>query len=168
MRFAPTHKGTHVNPTNPQGGHQHPTEPPTEHDGKIALREHAIDKAYAARTRHGPTIDLASIHSILEDRELVRFPVRVLFDARDLQPGEFAHAHPVGAHPRDGFILFVHPSLQHRDDVLPAALAYHIPPINYGDIADADDCLVFGAALLGLSVDAYYQRLCELADSLNV
>ncbi len=147
---------------------QHPTDQPTEHDGKIALREHAIDKAYAARTRFGPTIDLAAINQIIESRDIVRFPVRVVFDARDLEPGEFAHAQPVGSHPSEGFLLLVHPSLEHRHDVLPAAIAYHIPPINYGDIADADDCLVFGAALLGLSVDAYYEHLCELADSLNV
>lgn len=143
-----------------------PSHIPTESDGRIALREHAIDKAYAARTRHGPTIDQAAILRILDDRALVRFPVRVLFDAKDLNPGEFAHARTVSTHPRDGFILNVHPSLEGRDDALPAAIAYHIPPINYGDIADADDCLAFGAALLGLSVDAYYARLCELADSL--
>ncbi len=150
--------------SSPKSAQQHPT----PHDGKIALREHAIDKAYAARTRFGPVIDLAAINQIIEDRELVRFPVRVVFDARDLEPGEFAHAQPVGTHPGEGFLLLVHPSLEHRHDVLPAAIAYHIPPINYGDIADADDCLVFGAALLGLSVDAYYEHLCELADSLNV
>ena len=140
---------------------------PTEQDGRIALREHAIDKAYAARTRHGPTVDLAAIRRIVEDREIVRFPVRIVFDARGLEAGEFAHAQPVGTHPSEGFMLLVHPSLEHREDVLPGAIAYHIPPINYGDIAEADDCLVFGAALLGLSVDAYYERLCELADSLG-
>ena len=140
---------------------------PTEQDGRIALREHAIDKAYAARTRHGPTVDLAAIQRIVEDREIVRFPVRIVFDARGLEAGEFAHAQPVGTHPSEGFMLLVHPSLEHREHVLPAAIAYHIPPINYGDIAEADDCLVFGAALLGLSVDAYYERLCELADSLG-
>lgn len=140
---------------------------PTAHDGKIALREHAIDKAYAARARFGPTIDLAAIQGIIDDRELIRFPVRIVYDARGLEPGEFAHAQPVGLHPRDGFILYVHPTLEHREDTLPCAIAYHLPPVNYGDIADADDCLVFGAALLGLSVDVYYERLCELADSLS-
>lgn len=139
---------------------------PTADDGRIALREHAIDKAYVARTRHGPTFSLGAMTRVLADRELVRFPVKIVYDARTLEPGEFANAQPVGAHPRDGFILYIHPSLEHREDVLPDAIAYHIPPINYGDIIDSDDCLVYGAALLGLSVDSYYERLCTLADSL--
>ncbi len=46
-------------------------------------------------------------------------------------------------------------------------IAYHIPVINYGTIVEALDAELFGATLLGLEVEAYYQALCELADALG-
>ncbi len=140
---------------------------PGEHDGKRALRDHVLDRARIARAKFGPEIGGDSMLRLLDDREIVRYPVAVRFDALGLQPGEFAHAEQVGAHPREGFTLFVHPLLRARPDALPLVMAYHVPPINYGDIAEPEDCEAFGAALLNLPVAEYYRRLCEIADSLG-
>jgi hypothetical protein len=60
----------------------------------------------------------------------------------------------------------VHPSIEARRDLWPLVLAYYVPPVNYGDIADAEECELFGAAVLGMEVEEYYERLCSLADSL--
>ncbi len=139
---------------------------PNEHDGRIALREHVLDRARRARERHGPVIDALSIIEILEDREIVRYPVGLRFDASGLQKGEFAHAEPLGEHPREGFCVWVHPAFEGRDDALPLIVAYHIPTVNYGDIVESADCEAFGATLLALDVEVYYQRLCALADSI--
>lgn len=135
-------------------------------DGKRALRDHVLERAHLARRKHGPIIDDTAIMRILDDREIVRYPVGVRFDADALQAGEFAHAQPLGDHPKQGFCLFVHPSFEPRRDMWPLLIAYHIPPVNYGDITEPEDCEAFGAALLGLDVEAYYTLLCEAADSL--
>lgn len=139
---------------------------PTEHDAKAGLRDHVLERARAARERHGPIIDDAAILRVLDDRTVVRYPTGVRFDASPLRAGEFAWAAPLGEHPKDGFCLFVHPIFERRRDLWPLLIAYHIPPINYGDIASAEDCEAFGAALLGLDVEAYYDELCALADAL--
>lgn len=138
----------------------------TERDGRVALSDHVLERARKARERYGPFIDDAKIMRILDDREIVRYPVGVRFDSTPLQSGEFAYAMPLGEHPRDGFCLFIHSSFVEQRDLWPALIAYHIPPINYGDIADAEDCELFGATLLGLDVNAYYMLLCEVADSI--
>jgi hypothetical protein len=137
---------------------------PTEHDGRAALRDHLLVKADAARARHGPIIDDAGIMRLLNDHECVRYPTGVRFDASPLQPGEFAHAMPLGEHPRDGFCLFIHPVFKPLRDLWPLLIAYFIPPINYGDIAAPEDCELFGAALLGLDAEIYYGILCDAAD----
>lgn len=138
----------------------------TEHDGRSALRDHLLEKAAAARARYGPMVGAAAIMRLLDDRDFVRYPVGVRFDAGGLEAGEFACAVPLGDHPSRGFCLFVHPMFEAQPHLLPLLIAYHIAPINYGDIAAADDCEQFGAALLGMDVEAYYQSLCGAADSL--
>lgn len=140
---------------------------PSEQDGKRALRDHVLERAHVARARFGPKIDADATLRMLDDRTIVRYPVTIRFDALGLQPGEFAHAEQQGAHPKDGFVLFIHPTLEARPDLVPLVVAYHVPPINYGDIAEPDDCEAFGAALLNLPVAEYYRRLCEIADSLG-
>jgi hypothetical protein len=38
--------------------------------------------------------------------------------------------------------------------------------INYGSIVETPEAELYGATLLGLEVEAYYQALCELADAM--
>jgi hypothetical protein len=111
-------------------------------------------------------MDADAMLRILDDREIVRYPVGVRFDALELEPGEFANLVALGEHPRQGFCLFVHPSIELRRDLWPLVLAYYVPPVNYGEIADAEECELFGAALLGMDIEEYYERLCSLSDSL--
>ncbi len=137
----------------------------TEQDGHRALRDHILEKATAARTAHGPMIDADAIMRVLDDRTVVRYPVGVRFDGAPLETGEFGQALPLGEHPSKGFCLFLHPMFEAMPEVWAMLIAYHIPPINYGDIAGPEDCEAFGATLVGMDVEEYYERLCELADS---
>ena len=139
----------------------------TESDAKLALRDHLAEKARTARAKHGFYIDFGTITKILSDSTLVRYPTGIRFDASSLVPGEFAAAVPLGDHPSKGFCIFIHPSLQNRQDLLPYVIAYHIPPINYADMASPEDCECFGATLLGITEDDYYNTLCDIADSLT-
>lgn len=141
-------------------------ERPTEQDGRITLRDHLLDKAAEARRRAGGEVDGLAILRLLDDRAVVRYPTGVRFDSGPLRPGEFAHAVPLGEHPREGFCVFVHHAFHNRPETWAPLIAYHIPPINYGDIVTAEDCEQFGAALVGMDVETYYLGLCALVDSI--
>ncbi|MCA9309946.1 MAG: hypothetical protein KDA21_02005 [Phycisphaerales bacterium] len=138
----------------------------TEQDGRTALRTHVEQKASEARLRNGLYIDAEQIIRMLDDRAVVRYPVGIRFEAEPLEPGEFAWPMPLGDHPAAGFCLFIHPWFESQPQVWPLLIAYHIPTINYGDIASHQDAELYGATLLGMSPDEYYQAICELVDSL--
>ena len=139
---------------------------PTEDDARVALHAHLVECANEARLRHGLYIDFDTFKRILDDRKVVRYPTQLVFDADPLEPGQFAHAEQIGERPSEGFRLSIHPYFKSQPDVIPLLAAYHIAPINYGDIAAEPECELFGATLVGLDVEAYYQALCELADSI--
>jgi hypothetical protein len=137
-----------------------------EGEARAAFREHVKAKAAAARLKYGLSIDAEAIRRMLSDAEVVRYPTTLEFDATPLQPHEFACPQPLGFHAGDGYCLFVHPHFRRQPENLPLLVAYHIPTINYGGIAEAEHAELYGATLLGLEVETYYRALCELADSI--
>src|SRR3990172_3188088 len=137
-----------------------------EAEARAAFGEHLGRKAEAARLKYGFYVDAEVIREMLEDPEVVRYPVAIDYDAEALLPGEFAWAQPLGFHPSDGFRLVVHPWFRRQPENLPLLVAYHIPAINYGPIVEPPHAELFGATLLGLDVETYYRALCELADSI--
>lgn len=139
---------------------------PSPEDAQRSLREHVVAKAAEARLRRGGLIDREVMWRLLEDRAVVRYPLGVRFDAEPLKPGEFACLEVLGDRPSDGFCLYVHPAFEREDDLLPLLVAYYIPSVNYGDVASHVEAELFGATLLGLDVDEYYQTLCRAADSI--
>jgi hypothetical protein len=140
---------------------------PTAEDAMEALRAHVVDRALHARTKHGPEMDGAAIRAMLADTECVRFPTRIRFDGSELLPGEFAHASCRGESLSDGFDLAIHPHFVGREEDLPLLAAYHVVAINWLDVASHEEAELYGAALLGLEVDEYYERLCALADEVG-
>ena len=134
--------------------------------GNEALCEHVVRSASEARLRYGLYIDFETVEKMLLDPKVVRHPTTVRFDSKRLESGEFAHAEPVGDAPSDGFCLVIHPWFEDQTEILSLLVAYHIPSINYGPVATVEHAELFGATLLGMDVDAYYQALCELADSI--
>ena len=138
---------------------------PTESDARQALRDHLIEKATSARSRSGPIIDGAGILRVLADLGAVRYPVQLGFSAARLLPGEFAFAEQLAEHPSAGFRLHVHPCFETHRELWPAIIAYHIPPINYGEVVSEEDCEAFASTLLGMGRDEYYTLICRLADS---
>ncbi|CAG0961198.1 hypothetical protein PHYC_00736 [Phycisphaerales bacterium] len=138
----------------------------TEADARRSLHDHLLEKAARARERYGPRIDADAILKILSDPDFIRYPTGIRFDSAGLEPGEFGYPMPLGDHPSRGFCLVLHPSFEHRRQLWPTLIAYHIPPINYGEIASPEDCEQFAAALLGVDIDTYYDTLCSLVDSI--
>ena len=157
--MAPNQPGTHAT---------RDTRPPrvTAEDGLRALRDHVVETAQRARQRYGGRIDDAAMRRMLSDERVVRYPVELRFDAQPLEPGEFAYVEPIGTHPAQGFVLYVHPRFRDRPDLLPLLIAYHLVRVNYGNVATYEEAELFGSTLLGLDRDAYYERLCDAADEI--
>ncbi len=63
--------------------------------------------------------------------------------------------------------MFVHPFFITHLPEVPFLVLYQLVTVNYGEFASGDDAVTFGAAALGLAEDAYYERLCELVDSIS-
>ncbi|MCA9544935.1 MAG: hypothetical protein KC613_11115 [Myxococcales bacterium] len=130
--------------------------------GRNALRQHLLSVAERAASRHGPHWDGAALAAVLDDREVVRFPTTVAFEARGLTPGTFGRT--VWAEDLRRCTLHVHPHFQGHPE-LPLLVLYLVPTISYGRMPTADDCLAFGAMALGLHEDEYHARLCALTDA---
>ncbi len=133
---------------------------------KQAFHEHLVEKATAARFKYGLYIDTDAVLKMLDDETVVRYPTTLVFDASPLQPHEFAYPQPIGFHASDGYALCLHPYFRPQRELWPLLIAYHVPVINYGSIVETPEAELYGATLLGMEVEAYYQALCELADAM--
>ena len=139
----------------------------TADDARQSLTDHVATKGAEVRAKFGPVIGWAELLQILEDRDAVRYPCEIAFDAEPLQPGELAHPVAKGETPEEGYTIYVHPvyKLQFRE--IPYLVLYQLVLVNYGDFASAEDAETFGAAVLGLPKDEYYNTLCELANQVG-
>jgi hypothetical protein len=137
----------------------------TLEDGQEALRTHVVDCAVTIRELYGPAVTPEALQKILADDRCVRFPTRIVFDDEPLGEGMFAVARPVGD--ESSWEVIVHPAFEDRPIYLPALVLYHLVTVNYGEFASYEDAEVFGATVLGMDQEAYYQLLCRLADELE-
>jgi len=131
-----------------------------------SLNAHVAAKGAEIRAKYGPDVGWEKLLQILGDRSYVRYPCEIIFSAAPLQPEEFAHPVPKGAHPEDGFTLFVHPLFEAEREQLAVLIFYQLVAVNYGEFASPDDAVTFGAAALGLAEADYYRTVCEMADRL--
>ena len=143
------------------------SEQPSTNETRQSLHDHAAEKGRSIYAKYGPRIGWPELLRILDDKSAVRYPCRIVFEAKELQAGEFAHAQPVGSQPEDGFTLYVHPWFESQLEKVPYLVLYHLVTVNYGPFASADDAETFGANALGLSKDDYYQSLCAMADEIT-
>ena len=138
----------------------------TADDARQSLNAHVAAKGAEIRAKYGPDIGWDKLLLILGDRSCVRYPCEIVFSADQLEPEEFAHPVPKGAHPEDGFTLFVHPRFESGREQLAVLVFYQLVAVNYGEFASPDDAVTFGASALGLAEDDYYRIVCEQADRL--
>jgi hypothetical protein len=139
---------------------------PTAEGARQSLSAHVAARGAEIRGKYGPRVGWPELQRILADRDCVRYPCELVFDAGPLMPGEAAHPEQKGERPEDGFTLFVHPYFSVNPDRVPAIALYQIVVVNYGIFASPDDAETFGAAVLGISRDEYYAQLCELTDEI--
>ena len=137
-------------------------------DVRQSLNAHVAVKGREIQLKYGPSIGWAELARLLEDRECVRYPCGIEFDAGPLQSGEFAYPAPRSDRPEDGFTIYVHPAFCGRLHQVPALVLYQLVAVNYGEFASAEDAETFGATALGMEPEEYYLLLCELTDSIAV
>ena len=138
--------------------------------GKVlhsAVALHAAEKAKEIRKKYGPTIDYPTLLRIFEDRESIRYPVEIRFVSDGIEPGLFGKTEQVSEDPSDGYIVFLHENFKDRTDVLPVLLLYQSVLVNYDELASANDAEIFGAGVLGMERDDYYELIVELTDGLR-
>ena len=138
----------------------------TLQDARQSLNAHVADKGAELHAKYGPHIGWVELQQILQDRVFVRYPCEVVFEAAQLNPGEFAYPEAKGARPEDGFTIHVHPDFATQLDRVPWLVLYQLVLVNYGEFASADDAETFGAQALGLAKDEYYLALCAVADAI--
>ena len=139
----------------------------TADDARQSLNAHVAIKGAELFQKYGPHIGWKELQQILKDKTCVRYPCEIVFDAAELQPGEMAYPVPKSGQPEDGFTMFVHPFFLTRLDAMPALVLYQLVVVNYGEFASAEDAEAFGANALGISRSQYYEKLCEMADSIE-
>ncbi len=132
--------------------------------GQQSLRDHLLSQAIVAHQKHGP-VTAEKLEALLHDPDCLRHPVRLVFELGEMALHQFAQPEIDWRNrEQDGRVLYLRPALRDRPDLLPLAVAYFIPVINYGDIISDEHCLLYGAALLGMMVEEYYARICALSD----
>ena len=128
------------------------------------LMEHAMEACSRARMRLGGDLTRVNLEQYLADEACVRFPTRIVYSNEGLSPHQFAEPIIESEGPLKQCRLHVHPCFHGRPDVLPYFVAYLAPVINYGPIVTPEICEAYGAHLLGMDPDHFYQRLCTLCD----
>ncbi|MGD2062205.1 MAG: hypothetical protein PVF51_01340 [Nitrospirota bacterium] len=131
-----------------------------------ALLSHAAATGAMLRDRAGGGLDYPRLITLLQDPDVVRFPVHVVFDAQPLQGEELAYPLPVENDPTNGFTMYVHSQLATYLDDATAAILYAVVVVNYGDAATGEVAEAFGAAALGVDREAYYGTICRIADGI--
>ena len=132
--------------------------------GQQSLREHLLAQAVVAHQKHGP-LTADKLDALLHDPDCLRHPVRLVFEFGEMAMHQFAQPDIDWRNTeQDGRVLYVRPLLRDRADLLPLAVAFMIPLINYGNIVTDEHCVTYGATVLGMMEDEYYGALCRLAD----
>ena len=139
----------------------------TPDDVRQSLTAHVAEKAMEIRDKYGPCIGWNELLRILEDRSACRYPCEVVFDAGPLHHGEFAFPVSKGERLEDGFTMCVHPHFATQPERVVRLVLYQLVQVNYGEFASPEDAETFGATVLGISKDEYYQILCEMVDEIR-
>jgi hypothetical protein len=132
--------------------------------GQQSLGEHLRAQAIVAHHKYGPLAG-DDLERFLQDPECLRYPVRLVFEFGEMAMHQFAQPDIDWRNTeKDGRVLYVRPVLRQHPEFLPLAVAYMAPSINYGEIITDRHSLLYGATLLGMMEEEYYQKLCAVSD----
>lgn len=139
--------------------------------GNESLRDHLAAQAVVAHHKYSP-LGFEKLEAFLNDPECVRYPTRLVYEFGDMAPHQFAQPDidwRSSESSGPGRVLYLRPILAqpaNREMIL-HAVAYMVPVINYGEVVTDALCLHYGATLLGLMEDEFYERICAVADTVG-
>jgi hypothetical protein len=139
----------------------------TEQPFDVALCEHARYAAQRARKRLGGPLTADNLQLFLADRECIRYPTTIVYDRSGLEPHQFAQPLYIASKEGLGCELHVDPKLKQMADRLYLVVAYMAAVINYAEAATPDLAEMAGALLTGMHQEAFYEKICEIADSIK-
>lgn len=132
--------------------------------GEESLREHLLAQAAVAQHRYGP-LGFDRLEAFLRDPTCLRYPTRLVFEFGEMAMHQFAQPDlDYRNEAEDGRVLYVRPRLRDHPELVVRAVAYMVPVVNYGEVVGDEECVLYGAALLGRSPDRFYDEVCALAD----
>ncbi len=133
--------------------------------GEDSLRKRLAEQAEYARAKHSP-LGSDKIEALLADPECTRYPTRLVFEIDGMAAHQFAQPEVDYRNPeQDGRVLYLRPMLRERPELVMLAVAYMLPVLNYGEeIVNDSHCLLYGATLLAMNEEEFYQAVCGLAD----
>lgn len=124
-------------------------------------------KASEIRCRYGSDMGWEQIQQVLLDPQITPLPCQISFDSRPLLPGEFAHATPNGESEGPGFVIYLHPQYATQLGRVSYLVLHQWVMACYAGRATVEDAEAFGALVLGLSKEAYFEALCELSGQID-
>lgn len=130
-----------------------------------ALRQHAVSAAARTLERLQGPLTAENLPQFLEDRECLRLPTELQFHGGDLEDHQFAQP---AFHQEEGrryCVLHICPRYSDRPETHPFIIAYMAAAINYSKAATSELCETYGATLMGMEPDAFYEKICEIADT---
>lgn len=132
--------------------------------GQQSLRDHLVAQALVAHQKYAP-LTFDKLAAFLRDPDCLRHPTRLVFEFGEMAMHQFAQPDLDWRNrEQDGRVLYLRPALCERPDLVVPAVAYMVPLINYGEVVADDRCLLYGATLLGLLSDEFYELICRVAD----
>ncbi len=152
----------------------------TPEEQRETMNFHLRQKAQEIIEKYGTSISFAVLQEVLQDRKFVRYPVNIIYNSAQIEAGLFIKTEMILADRNrqpgedDDYIkqadrhydFIVHEYFEGQPEKLVPLVLYHIPTVNYGDIATYEDAEVFASALLQMEQDGYYQLVCDLVDGI--
>lgn len=129
-----------------------------------SLRAHAVEAAARCRAKMGGPLSTETLALYLHDRACSRYPLVLVFDDTDLEEHQFAQPFFFGDEHERTCTLRIHPRFQDRPEEVPYLVAYIAAAISYGELASARLCEQYGAALVGMEEQEFYELICKIVD----
>ncbi len=155
-------------------------EPATPEELRESMNLHLRQKAQEIKDKYGDIVTFPVLLDILQDRKFVRYPINIIYDSTRIEAGFFIKTEMMlsdqGHQPDEDddyvkqadrrYDFIVNEYFKGQPDKLVPLVLYHLPTVNYGDIATYEDAEVFASALMQMEQDDYYQLVCDLADAI--
>jgi hypothetical protein len=141
---------------------------PTKESFENSLFEHASKAASRAKGRLGSPLTPENLNTFLKDSLCLRFPTKIVFDRRGLEPHQFAQHEIVQENKKEVCVLHIDPVLKSRPEIIYLIVAYMAASINYGDVVTSNLCEFNGSLLTDMNQDEFYNKICQIADSIGL